>query len=59
MDGLGILTEVVEFDSSIFTIIVDGAKEILSLFTVFPLNIFLGASLVGLIVSVIRKLKRT
>lgn len=39
--------------------IVDLVTKVLELFTVFPLNIFLGASLVGIGVGVYRALKRS
>ena len=45
-------------DLSVADAIVSLTTKVLDLFTVFPLNIFLGASLVGIGVRVFSRLKR-
>jgi hypothetical protein len=46
-------------DSSIFDVIVNGATAVLGLFSIFPLNIFLAAGLIGTIVGVIKQLRHS
>lgn len=46
-------------DTSVADAIVELVTKILDLFSIYPLNIFLGASLVGIGVGVYRKLKRS
>lgn len=52
-----LLTSAAGIDLTIADAIVQLTTKVLSLFEVFPLNIFLGASLVGVGVGVFRKLK--
>ena len=60
MNGLMLLTETTAgIDLSVADAIVTLTTKVLSLFEVFPLNIFLGASLVGVGVGVYRALKRS
>lgn len=44
-------------DSSVFTTIITGAKAVLGLFTEFPINVFLAASILGIAIGVVRKVK--
>lgn len=44
--------------SSIFTMITDGVKSVIGLVSTFPLNIFLGASIMGIGVGIYKGLKR-
>lgn len=44
-------------DTSVADAIVELTTKVLGLFQIFPLNIFLGAALVGIGVGVYRKLK--
>ena len=60
MNGLVFLTETTGgIDLSVADAIVSLTTKVLSLFEVFPLNVFLGASLVGVGVGVYRALKRS
>ncbi|MBQ7304238.1 MAG: hypothetical protein IJW75_04910 [Alphaproteobacteria bacterium] len=60
MNGLMLLTETTAgIDLSVADAIVTLTTKVLSLFEVVPLNIFLGASLVGVGVGVYRALKRS
>ena len=60
MQNLMLLTETTGgIDLSVADAIVSLTTKVLSLFNVFPLNIFLGASLVGVGVGVYRALKRS
>jgi hypothetical protein len=45
-------------DESVFTVIINGAKAVLGLFTVFPINIFLASSILGIAIGVVRKIKK-
>ena len=45
-------------DSSLVTEIINVTKSALGLFSVFPLNVFLVASIVGIGIGVFKKLKR-
>lgn len=44
--------------SSIFTMITDGVRSVIGLVSTFPLNIFLGASIMGIGVGIYKGLKR-
>jgi hypothetical protein len=44
-------------DESVFTTIVNGAKAVLGLFSIFPINIFLAVSIMGVAVGIVRKVK--
>lgn len=44
--------------SGVFDVIVGAFEKILPLFTKFPLNIFLGGSIIGVGVALFRKLKK-
>ncbi len=44
-------------DESVFTTLVNGAKAILGLFTLFPINVFLAASILLLAVGIVKKVK--
>lgn len=46
-------------DTSVADSILDLTKKVLQMFTVFPLNVFLGASLLGIGIGVFRKLKKS
>ncbi len=60
MQNLMLLTEATGgIDLSVADAIVSLTTKVLSLFNVFPLNVFLGASLVGVGVGVYRALKRS
>jgi len=60
MNELVFLTETTGgIDLSVADAIVDLTTRVLGLFNVFPLNVFLGASLVGVGVGVYRALKRS
>lgn len=60
MNELVFLTETTGgIDLSVADAIVTLTTKVLGLFNVFPLNVFLGASLVGVGVGVYRALKRS
>jgi len=46
-------------DTAVVDSILDITSKILEMFTVFPLNVFLTAGLIGVGVGVFRKLKRS
>lgn len=46
-------------DESVFTVVVNGAKAVLGLFTEFPINIFLATSIMGVGLAIAMKLKRS
>ena len=47
-----------EIDTGTFTTIIDGAKQVLGLFSIFPINIFLAASILGIAIVVVKKVKK-
>jgi hypothetical protein len=53
-----LLTATPTIDESVFTTIVNGAKAALGLFSVFPINIFLAVSIMGIAIGVAMKLKK-
>lgn len=60
MNGLMMLTDTTTgINLEVADAIVSLTTKVLSLFEVFPLNVFLGASLVGVGVGVYRALKRS
>ena len=60
MNGMMYLTSTTGgIDLTVADSIVSLTTKVLSLFEVFPLNVFLGASLVGVGVGVYRALKRS
>jgi hypothetical protein len=46
-------------DTSVIAVIGDIATEILSLFTIFPINVFLTISIVGVVTGIVLKLKHS
>jgi hypothetical protein len=44
-------------DESVFTVVVNGAKAVLGLFTEFPINVFLAVSLMGVAIGIITRLR--
>ena len=60
MPNLSLLTaQTNTIDTAVVDSILDITTNILEMFSVFPLNIFLTASLIGVGVGVFRKLKRS
>jgi hypothetical protein len=54
---ISLLTASSTIDETLFTTIVNGAKAVAGLFTVFPINVFLAASIMGIGAGVFMKLK--
>ncbi len=52
-------TESSSIDMNVVTMILDVVKAILGLFSVFPLNVFLIASIIGIAFGVFRKAKHS
>ena len=60
MNGLMLLTDTATgIDVTIVDSILEVTRTILGMFNVFPLNVFLTASLVGIGIGVFKKLKRS
>ena len=60
MDAFMMLTETTSgIDVTVVDSILEVTRTILGMFTVFPLNVFLTAAVIGIGIGVFRKLKRS